>query len=162
MKKYLLVSLLLSVIGLSSCLKENDTFKDPFVQLAEDEVVIKKYIADNNIPAIRDTSGVYYQIITPGVGEHKYVPSTEITVLYTGKFLGGSTFDTSGSTPRKFVLRSNTGSVIAGWQIGIQYIQKGGKIRLIIPSGYAYGAQEREGIPANSILDFDIELVDVK
>ena len=43
----------------------------------------------------------------------------------------------------------------------IPLIQKGGKIRLLIPSGYAYGSQAQTQIPGNSILDFTIELIDV-
>jgi len=52
------------------------------------------------------------------------------------------------------------GSLIAGWQIGLPLIQKGGKIKLIVPSSLAYGCGGN--LPANSILYFDVHLVDVQ
>lgn len=158
MKKYLILLLLTSVVGLSSCIKEQgDPFEEAKVQLAKDEEIIKKFITDNNIQALRHESGVYYQIIKPGTGNITYTGNTRVTVNYVGKFLSGTGFDQSAA-PVSF----NLGGVIVGWQIGVPLIQKGGKIRLIIPSGYAYGVNARQGIPANSILDFDIELIDVQ
>ncbi len=148
-------------LAFSACIKsDEEEFIDPFEQLAKDEATIKKYIADNSIPAIRDTSGVYYQIISPGTGNFQYVASTQISVNYKGKLLNGNIFDETTGTPRIFTLGGN---LISGWKIGIPKIQKGGKIRLLIPSGYAYGnSSPSNDVPPNSILDFDVELVDVK
>jgi len=157
MKKYVLL-LFVAVVSLSSCIKGgNDPYKDAQEQLAKDEVVIKKFIADNNIPAVRHESGVYYQIIEPGTGNYNYTTgSPTITANYVGRFLGGNSFENADAA--SFPLSN----VIAGWKIGIPLIQKGGKIRLIIPSGYAYGPNGYGPIPGNSILDFDIELLEVK
>lgn len=160
MKKYLLLFLLTSIVGLNSCIKEQaDPFEAAKIQLEKDEEIIKKFIADNKIPALRHESGLYYQIIQPGSGTVKYNTNTMVTVNYKGAFLDGKVFDqTKVNEPVSFAL----GRVISGWQIGVPLIQKAGKIRLIIPSGYAYGPDAKQGIPANSILDFDIELVDVQ
>nr|MBC7613032.1 FKBP-type peptidyl-prolyl cis-trans isomerase [Pseudopedobacter sp.] len=157
MKKYFLL-LFIAAVSLSSCIKGgNDPYKDAQDQLVKDEVIIKKFIADNNIPAVRHESGVYYQIIEPGSGNYNYTTnSPTITAKYAGRFLSGNSFDSSNAAT---IPLSN---VISGWKIGIPLIQKGGKIRLIIPSGYAYGPNANGKIPGNSILDFDIELLDVK
>jgi FKBP-type peptidyl-prolyl cis-trans isomerase FkpA len=158
MKKYLLLLLVITTVSLSSCLKEgNDPYIDVQEQLRIDEEIIKKFIADNNIPALRHESGVYYQIIEPGSGSHTYTGNSRTTVNYKGKFLSGSIFDQSTSA-----ITFSLGGVIVGWQIGVPLIQKGGKIRLLIPSGYAYGASGSRSIPGNTVLDFDIELVDVQ
>ena len=162
MKKHLILFLLTSTVLLSSCLKEQEnTFIDPKVQLAKDEEVIKKFIADNNIPALRHESGLYYQIIQPGSGNHVYNANSNLSVNYVGKLLNGSKFDSSKPNEQfKFLLGDR---IIVGWQIGIQLIQKSGKIRLLIPSGYAYGPQGSGGvIPANAVLDFEIEIIDLK
>ena len=158
MKKYLILLLLTSMVGLSSCMKEPaDPFAEANAQLVKDEEIIKNFIADNNIPALRHESGLYYQILKPGVGTVVFNANTRVTVNYNGKFLSGTGFDQS-TQPVTFPL----GGVIVGWQIGVPLIQKGGKIRLIIPSGYAYGVRGSGSVPANSILDFDIELIEVQ
>lgn len=150
---------LLAVIasGFTACKSNVDDF-DANAQLTADTIAIRKYVTDNNIPALKDKSGVFYQVITPGSGEVVTVSKT-VTVDYSGKVLGSSNnFDSSAGKPVEFRLSS----LIVGWQIGIPYIQKGGQIRLFIPSGYAYGNNAQPGIPANSVLDFTIKLTNVQ
>ena len=164
MKKYIFYAIIgfLSVISLSSCLKNSneDAITQAREQLERDEVIIKKFIADNNISAVRHESGVYYEIKQPGTGNVNYSINPRITAHYTGRLLNGNVFDSSaGKAPFEFFL---TG-VIDGWKIGVPLIQKGGKIRLLIPSGYAYGANGAgSAIGPNAVLDFDIEIIDIK
>ena len=150
LKAKILLVFFLAVGAFSSCKKEN---YDPEKQLVADDVLIRDFIAKNSIVAIKHSSGVYYQIITPGTGNVIYTGATQVTVNYEGRLLNGSVFDKS-ITAATFSL----GGLIAGWQIGIPLIQKGGKIRLLIPSTLAYMNQVRKGIPENSVLDFTIEL----
>jgi FKBP-type peptidyl-prolyl cis-trans isomerase FkpA len=70
----------------------------------------------------------------------------------------GSVFDQSNSAGVSF----NLTSVIQGWQEGIPYFKKGGKGKLLIPSALGYGTQGTSGISPNSVLIFDINLLDVK
>ncbi|NEU07519.1 peptidylprolyl isomerase [Flavihumibacter sp. R14] len=154
MKQFLLAFLML-VTALGACKKDPGISAEE--QLAADELRIKEFITANNIPAIRHQSGLYYQIIEPGTGTLVYGANTSITAKYTLRLLNGNTIP-QPTAPIDF----NLGGVILGWQIGIPLIQKGGKIRLFVPSGYAYGAQAQNGIPSNSILDFDVELVDAQ
>ena len=99
--------------------------------------------------------------------------STGATVYmhYTGwlyrplaKNMHGKQFDSSipRGEPLDFVL--GAGRVIKGWDQGIQGMKVGGKRTLIIPSELAYGSRPApgSGIPPNSALIFDVELVDVK
>ena len=99
--------------------------------------------------------------------------STGATVYmhYTGwlyrplaKNMHGKLFDSSipRGEPIDFVL--GAGRVIKGWDQGIQGMKVGGKRTLIIPSELAYGSRPAQGsgIPPNSALIFDVELVDVK
>jgi FKBP-type peptidyl-prolyl cis-trans isomerase FkpA len=153
--KHVLLVCLLIVAAFSSC--KMDKGISPEEQLAADEIRIKEFITTNSIPAVRHQTGVYYQIIAPGSGDLEYTANTLITAKYTLRLLNGNSIP-QPTEPVEFKL----GGVIPGWQIGIPLIQKGGKIRLIVPSGYAYGPQGRQGIPSNSTLDFDIELVDAR
>jgi FKBP-type peptidyl-prolyl cis-trans isomerase FkpA len=154
--RYLFLFFVALVIGVSSCKKNSSV--DPQIQLGIDTNLIKEYLVKNNITAKRHATGVYYQIITPGTGTVAYTLNTSISALYTGRLLNGTIFDSATTNPISFKL----GGVIQGWQIGIPLIQKGGKIRLLIPSGYGYGDMDAGRIPANSVLDFEVELVDVQ
>ena len=143
-------------IGFSAC-KKTKSF-DVEAQFKADTTAIRNYINTNNIPALKHNSGIFYQIIKPGSGTVQYSLSNRVSADYQGKILGGSVFDDSKGTPAEFAL----GGVITGWQIGIPLIQKGGEIRLFIPSYYGYGTRGAGSIPANAILEFRVILADVK
>ena len=154
--RYLFLFFVALVIGVSSCKKNSSV--DPAKQAIIDDNLIKDFITKNNIPAIRLESGVYYQVILPGSGTVVYSLNTSVSAFYTGRLLNGSVFDKAITNPLSFKL----GRVIQGWIVGVPLIQKGGKIRLLIPSGYGYGDVDAGTIPASSVLDFEIELVDVQ
>jgi len=144
--KYLSV-ILLFVFALSSCKKDEDAEKQ-----------ITKYIQQNNINAVKDPSGLYYQIIKPGSGTTTINSNTNITIKYEGKLLDGTVIDNGGGKENTFRL----GDLIEGWKIGIPKIQKGGEIRLIIPPTLGYGSRNAGPIPANSVLDFNIQLTNAQ
>jgi FKBP-type peptidyl-prolyl cis-trans isomerase FkpA len=150
-KKYWLLFSVI-IFTLASCGKK-DNF-DPIKQAADDEAAIQAFIKANNLTNVtRHTSGLYYQIVTPGTGAYPTVNST-VTVTYSGKLLNGGVFDAQSGI--KFALSG----VIQGWQIGIPLINSGGRIRLLIPSGLAYGNRSPDAkLPANSVLDFTIDLL---
>lgn len=130
---------------------------DPIAQFTTDTNAIRAFVTKNNIVTKKDEQfGIFYQIIEPGTGKIEYVATTQVTANYTGRLLDGTQFETK--TGAVFTM----GGLIAGWQIGIPLIQKGGKIRLIIPSYYAYGNVKNGPVPANSVLDFTIEITDLK
>jgi len=86
-----------------------------------------------------------------------------VTVGYTGKLLDGKIFDSShnpGRTPYTFVLGKNP--VVQGWLEGLQLFSAGGKGMLLVPSPLGYGSRANGQIPPNSIMIFDIELLEVK
>lgn len=125
-------------------------------QREEDRRLIREYLEANNLEANSLPSGLYYSIIAPGGNVNPGVQNL-VEVRYEGQLLDGSVFDaTEGNATRQFPL----GNLIVGWQIGLPLIGRGGEIRLYVPSDLGYGVQERPGIPASSVLIFDIELVD--
>ena len=75
-------------------------------------------------------------------------------VHYTGTLSDGTVFDSSFSRgePTEFKLSS----VIPGWQEGLQMMKVGGKARLTIPPGLAYGDKQMNTIPPNSELTFEV------
>jgi FKBP-type peptidyl-prolyl cis-trans isomerase len=125
---------------------------------AAEDSIITKYKKNLDLTFVRDVSGVYYSIIEPGTGTANVTLQSSITVNYIGKFFNGEQFDASAVGKP---LQTNFTAIIKGWQV-LTKIKKGGKMRMLIPSQKAYGANGSRTIPANCPLDFEIELVDVK
>jgi FKBP-type peptidyl-prolyl cis-trans isomerase FklB len=113
--------------------------------------------------AIKTTaSGIQYEVLKEGDGVNKPKASDIVSVIYTGKLLDGTVFDSTekqGGKPLDIPLSS----VIKGWTEGVQLMSKGAKYRFTIPSDFAYGDQGGGNvIPPGSTLIFEIELVDFK
>lgn len=144
---------------LSACSKNGRTAcnYDACSLVAPDAEVqqVQAYVTANNISAVKHCSGLYYLIQTEGSGSAP-TPCSTITFNYTGYLTNGSIFDKSNAP-----VTYNLLELIEGWKKSIPLIKKGGKIKLIIPPSLAYGPTARPGIPANSVLVFDIELLGV-
>jgi peptidylprolyl isomerase len=118
------------------------------------------------IPAYKESdvqktsTGLGYVILTEGTGPAPQ-KGQNVTVHYTGWLTSGKLFDSSveRGVPFNFVL--GAGRVIKGWDEGVAMMKEGEKRLLIIPPELAYGSRERPGIPANSTLIFEVELIDV-
>ena len=124
-------------------------------QLQADIATIDAYLAANNITARQDPSGIRYVVKTNGAGGTPCLEN-QVSVVYRGVLLSnGREFDSGVS---EFEL----GTLILGWQIILTQYPKGTKLTLYIPSGYAYGTRGQGAIPANAILVFDIELVNIR
>jgi FKBP-type peptidyl-prolyl cis-trans isomerase len=110
----------------------------------------------NNPGVITLPSGLQYTAITNGNGT---VPlsSDIVTVNYRGTLIDGTEFDSSlkRGKPTQF----SVGSVIHGWTEALMLMPIGSKWKLFVPSELAYGERGRPGIPPNSVLIFEIELL---
>jgi len=154
-------SLSLGLMLFSGCAKKDN------VALLEDasgvaDNQIEQYLRSHNIDAIRDATGLYFQILDPGDSVHYMLSLDNIpTIMYTRRLLNDKLIDVSLS-PTNFNNRPLKDH-IAGWQIGLQKIAKGGKILLIIPPNLGFGGVAVDDkIPANSVLVCELTLVDFK
>lgn len=86
----------------------------------------------------------------------------KITVHYTGILTDGTKFDSSKDRGTPFSFTLGASEVIKGWDEGVLGMKVGGKRKLTVPPGLAYGNQAMGAIPPNSILIFDIELLKVE
>jgi len=115
----------------------------------------------NSSDYIKTKSGLQIKITHEGNGDYPK-DGDNVSVHYTGKLLDGTVFDSSVSRGQPFTFELGAGRVIKGWDEGIKYLKKGGKASLIIPSELAYGKRNMGSIPPNSVLIFDVELIDIK
>lgn len=139
-------------------------------QALADDKALQAFFKQKGLTPTKTVNGIYYLITTYGSGEH---PKTgdKVKMNYTGALMDGTKFDSNTDTafghvgPFEFTL--GRGQVIKGWDEGVALLNKGAKATLFIPSGMAYGKNPRpgsgpnkKGIPANSNLIFDVELLD--
>ena len=151
-RQFLLFGLLIILFSAFKKTSFNDS-----KQATIDDDKIKEYIAANHIDVTKDPSGIYYKIETSDTGAHPTLADT-VQVTYSGKLLNGTVFDSENASIIPLA------SVIKGWQLAIPLMGSDGKapycrIRLIIPSALGYGAVAQTNIPANSVLDFTIDLI---
>jgi FKBP-type peptidyl-prolyl cis-trans isomerase FkpA len=152
------------VILLSGCFKKDTecTDDDNKVAPASEEQAVAAYLSANSIQATKHANNMYYQIVSLGSGEVPG-PCASVTINYSGHTTTNTRAFDEGSNA-DFQLKA----LISGMKKGIPLIRRGGRIILYIPPSLGYGSnniKDNNGtviIPANSILIFDVTLVDFR
>jgi FKBP-type peptidyl-prolyl cis-trans isomerase FklB len=130
---------------------------------AHNKAAAKDFLARNGQEkgVVTTASGLEYKVMAPGDRKAAAIaPTDEVTVQYRGKLLDGSEFDSTYShgTPATFKVNG----VIPAWQEALVLMKPGAKWQLFVPPELAYGPSPKPGIPSNSLLIFEVELVSVK
>lgn len=103
-------------------------------------------------------SGLQYKVIKEGTGD---IPTAndKVKTHYRGTLIDGTEFDSSykRNQPTEFAVKG----VIKGWTEALQLMKTGAKWELYIPPDLAYGERGRPSIPPNSVLIFEIELLEI-
>jgi FKBP-type peptidyl-prolyl cis-trans isomerase FkpA len=123
------------------------------------EEIVKSIEEETGQTAQATESGLRYVIIEAGDGPQPEATDT-VVVHYELRLKDGSKVDSSydRGQPATFPLNR----VIPGWTEGVCLFNKGTKAKLVVPPDLGYGSQARPGLPANSVLIFDIHLIDIK
>lgn len=135
----------------SSCAKDS-----PEENLKKGE----EYLATNakRQGVVTTESGLQYEVLQEGKeGGRRPNANSQVLCRYTGTFINGKVFDSSGRDAIAFPLNG----VIQGWTEGLQLMTEGAKYRFVIPYYLAYGPYGYASIPGYSTLIFDVELVQV-
>jgi FKBP-type peptidyl-prolyl cis-trans isomerase len=141
--------------------KQNEKLK---VEGEKNQKAGEAFLAENKKKegVVTTASGLQYKIETKGTGK---TPTSNDMVLchYRGTLMDGTEFDSSykRGQPMEFGVQR----VIRGWTEALQMMPVGSKWKLFIPSELAYGERGQRGmvpIPANAVLQFDIELLEIK
>ena len=120
----------------------------------------RQFLVENGKkPGITTTdSGLQYRALETGGGKHPKLDD-KVLVLYRGKLIDGTPFDSSRDKPATFQVNK----VIKGWTEALQLMQRGDHWQLFIPSELAYGVKGAgTTIPPNSTLIFDVELISIQ
>ncbi len=108
-------------------------------------------------------NGLAYWDLAVGTGKEAVKGST-VKVHYTGWLLEeGTKFDSSLDRGKPLEFTLGAGTVIKGWEQGVQGMKVGGKRQLRIPPELPYGYRgQPPDIPRNAYLIFDVELLGVE
>lgn len=104
-------------------------------------------------------SGLQYEVMTKGEGTVKPASTDQVKTHYHGTLTDGTVFDSS--VARGEPITFPVTGVIKGWVEALQLMVVGDKWKLTVPSELAYGAQAQGQIPANSVLVFEVELIEI-
>lgn len=107
-------------------------------------------------------SGLRYSITQENPTGTSPEAGDTVKVHYSGYLLDGTKFDSSLDRDQPIEFAVGTGRVIPGWDEGIMLLKTGEKAELVIPSELAYGPRQTGPIPPNSILKFEVELLEVE
>lgn len=128
---------------------------------AQQLAVGNDYLAKNKARAgvTVTASGLQYEVLASGTGPKPKTTDT-VKVHYHGTLVDGTVFDSS--VERNEPIEFPVTGVIQGWIEALQLMSVGDKWKLTIPPSIAYGSHAKGGIPANSVLVFEVELLGIK
>lgn len=151
-------------VMMSSC--KLSTKSDEYAE--EERQIIQSYIADHDtIDFVMKNSGLYYAELIPGTGPQVDLYDT-LSIVYTGRFLNGSRFDTCvGIDTLQYIV--NEYYSVPGFHEGLLYMKENGKSLFLIPSGLAFGSsgaqytgfQGAVTIPGFTPILFEVELLKI-
>jgi FKBP-type peptidyl-prolyl cis-trans isomerase len=141
--------------------QEMEDNADPVKQAAK----IQEFIKRAQLKDVQNVQGVFKSVFAKGFG-NPIANGAHVVVNYTGRFLNNQPFD-SNIDPQfghaqPMEMEVGNGKVIKGWEIALRSMKKGEKAVVVIPSDLGYGKDGNQGIPPNSPLIFELEILDVK
>ena len=144
------------------------SFDALLAQLLQDKAQGKKKINSRDLALIKEKypraislpSGLMYFVLAEGAGDKTPARGTTVSVHYSGRLLNGTKFDSTVDRGKPLRFPVGVGRVIKGWEEAFQSMKKGEKRILIIPPHLGYGEMRIGPVPPNSILVFEVELLD--
>ena len=127
---------------------------------AQELLVIRDYIANENLKFQKLDSGVFKTVLKEGKG-NVLASHKKVKINYIGHFIDGREFDNTYKRKEPFVFCLDSGKTVKGFEIGVSSMKKSEQARFVIPSSLGYGPYGRSGvIPRFATLIFDVEMID--
>ena len=147
-------TLLISLIVLTGCVQDSPNVK---------QIANMKFFTENQaqegINVIE--KGLHYAVLNSGdINSKSPELSDTITAHFHGTLTDGTVFWSSVESNEPLTIQLS--GLIEGCQKVISLMKINDKWRVYIDPSMAYGDEGRPGIPSNSILVFDIELLDIQ
>ncbi len=115
--------------------------------------------ANKDKPGVKTLpSGLQLKVLKKGSGKKPTMADT-VVVHYRGRTVEGKEFENSYATNEPATLPVN--QVIPGWSEALKLMEVGSKLEIYIPAELAYGPQPQEKFGPNSVLIFELELLDI-
>ncbi|MGO9633105.1 MAG: FKBP-type peptidyl-prolyl cis-trans isomerase [Steroidobacteraceae bacterium] len=130
---------------------------------ARNKTAGQEFLAHNaKEPGVKTTaSGLQYKVVAAGDAKAPPIAaSDQVSVNYRGKLIDGTEFDSSFARGQPATF--GVSGVIKGWQEALVMMKPGARWELYVPAELAYGPSPRPGIPANSVLIFEVEVLSAK
>lgn len=148
------MKLITGFIFLSLLISGCQTYSDNDVDKFDEQ--IQAYLKKNDIECESSSSGLYYKIINEGNGN--IVQTKDIVQFtYKGTFIDGKVFD-----EQKEPVEFEVGALIAAWKEIMLKLREGGEAFIVAPPQLGYGSHKLEDIPSNSILVYELKVIEVK
>lgn len=113
------------------------------------------YAADlgvNITEMAKSPEGLLWADLSPGEGP-PVAAGDSVEVSIEGWLPDGTRVDSSAVS-----VRVGSGQLIDGLELALPGMKPGGRRQLVIPPGLGYGSQGREGVPADAVLVYLVEL----
>lgn len=154
--KFTAVMLLVLSFMVTACMKIEG--EDDGEKMVENETAIINYLAEKNLSAIKDTTGLYYLITTPKPTGKSPAVGDEIQMFYKLSLLNGTVIDTSSSTvPAR--IPYGVSLYMSGLVRSIGLLKVGESGSFLLPFYLAYGRAAGNKVPAYSPVRLDLQLV---
>ncbi|MEX6688296.1 hypothetical protein QTN47_12355 [Danxiaibacter flavus] len=154
-------ALLAGLMVLASCMKNNNNYCTN-VAPSEEADDIRAFCMSNGItPQIDDTTGIFYQITSPGSPDRLSNQYDTVKMAVVTKLLNGTQLQKNDSV---VALMQNVPALLL---FGLNKIGISGQIKMVSPSAYAYGcngAKDNSGnqvVPPNSPLYYEIRVLNI-
>uniref|UniRef100_A0A6N2JZR7 peptidylprolyl isomerase n=1 Tax=Salix viminalis TaxID=40686 RepID=A0A6N2JZR7_SALVM len=113
-----------------------------------------------SVTAVTDDKKVLKKIVKAGEGFDRPTEGSRVKVTYVGKLGDGTVFDRKGTEKEPFEFITSEEQVNEGLDMAIMTMKKGERATVTVDAEFLHGHDISGKLPANSLLHYEVELLD--